>query len=146
MEPENAAASSVVVLVLGVVVCAVGLIALLTYRRRAVRPAERPGDSSWEATEAKIVDFEPVPNAGTPRWRPLYAFEPAGREPIRAKAEGADYVANRSSLGQSRTAFYNPTNPRQFQVGPGPESQVALFAGVALVSIGAATVVAWVLS
>lgn len=143
--PPDSAASSIVVLVVGLAVCAAGIAAVVLRLRRQEPPAVL-GDSSWLQVAGKIVDFEPVPGAGVPRWRPIYAFTPPDQARVQGKSEGDDYAPDRRSLGQHRTIAFNPTNPRQFQVGPAPASDIGLYAGIALVSIGAATVVAWAMA
>jgi hypothetical protein len=141
--PIAAALETPVPLVVGAVLVLLGALLLVRHRRSGRAAADGPDRSSWIAATAKIVEFELGATDGKPSWRPIYAFAAPGLRNVHAPSPHDPPVASKKGLGQARTVYYNPDDARDFTASTAGDRWITLWAALALISIGAASIAAW---
>ncbi|MDO9352302.1 MAG: hypothetical protein Q7T55_01315 [Solirubrobacteraceae bacterium] len=144
--PVAATLDSPVPLIVGVLLVLAGLALALRHRRAGRAAGTGPDRSGWLSAPAKIVDFELGAHDGKPSWRPVYAFAAPGLRNIHAASPHDPPVASKKGLGEARTIHYNPDDARDFTASAPNDRWITLWIAVALVSIGVASIVAWLVA
>ncbi len=136
-----ATASSPMPLAFGVVVFLLGVAVVIRHLRRQRSNASIPTD--WLAATAKVVDLELQVDSGRPCWKPIYAFDSPAHGRVEATSNHDRPAGNKHALGKQRAVFHDPDDPTDFAPGPSADAWLVLMAGVGLISVGSASVVAW---
>lgn len=138
----KAALETPIPLALGIALLLAGVFTLLRYRR-STRARDR-SRANWLEVDAEIVDFKLGVDGGTPTFQPIYAFAAPGLRRVHAASPHDAPMSSRAAMGQTRTVRYNPDDARDFTADTHPDAWLGLWAGIALVAIGTATIAAWV--